>query len=440
MNPAIGSRTLDKPPEARVARLGGSAGAVASAKPVLTAGWAPPGMSVYSASTGNVAARSPASEYRTLTFTGTGRSYRSQAARMIAVCEALERYSWCNYHDSDFIIAAAADLGETALDMALVPRCSKRELAHASCPITPFSPHAPIRWARGVDLLEQHEIFVPAVMAHLTYRREYERFWIPISTGCAVHTSLSDALVNGICEVIERDAISLLWLQRLPLPLVEASHLSDSAAEMLDWCERRNIRSLLFDATTDVSVPTVFCLQLCDVTSELAQVAGCATDLDISRAADSALLECIGVRAYLAELPPPPRRYSSFAEPGDGAAVMARRARRQAFRFLIDDAGSRLPREPAPAWATGSGDEKLRVLLSLLRERGLTAVAVDITPRELDEAGFVAVQVQIPELQPMSLQPLAQFRAHRRLFDAPAAMGYRALPEGRLNRWPQPFS
>ena len=48
--------------------------------------------------------------------------------------------------------------------------------------------------------------------------------------------------------------------------------------------------------------------------------------------------------------------------------------------------------------------------------------------------------VIIPELQPMSLRPLAQYRAHPRLYTAPRAMGHRALPESRLNRWPQPIA
>ena len=45
-----------------------------------------------------------------------------------------------------------------------------------------------------------------------------ERFALPISTGCAAHTDIAAALLSGLCEVIERDAIALLWLQRMAVP------------------------------------------------------------------------------------------------------------------------------------------------------------------------------------------------------------------------------
>jgi ribosomal protein S12 methylthiotransferase accessory factor len=55
------------------------------------------------------------------------------------------------------------------------------------------------------------------------------------------------------------------------------------------------------------------------------------------------------------------------------------------------------------------------------------------------EAGFVAVRAVVPGLQPVSFWPRAQYRAHPRLYQAPAAMGYTVHGEPDQNYWPQPF-
>jgi ribosomal protein S12 methylthiotransferase accessory factor len=89
-----------------------------------------------------------------------------------------------------------------------------------------------------------------------------------------------------------------------------------------------------------------------------------------------------------------------------------------------------LPDDPADALAW---------LLDTLSRKGMQAIAVDRTPRELRAAGLTAVNVVIPDLQPMSLYPLSQCRAHPRLYQAPLLMGYPSHSEEDLNPWPQPF-
>ena len=83
--------------------------------------------------------------------------------------------------------------------------------------------------------------------------------------------------------------------------------------------------------------------------------------------------------------------------------------------------------------------EALAWLVAALSGKGMLAVAVDRTPREIAAVGLTAVNVIIPDLQPMSLRPLAQYRAHPRLYQAPELMGYPAHAEEDLNPWPQPF-
>ncbi|AYK09235.1 hypothetical protein D8Z77_19285 [Brevibacillus laterosporus] len=154
---------------------------------------------------------------------GAGGSTDVAESRIRSMAEGLERYSSCTYDERQFIWATADELGDDALDLRKVPVCSDAELRHPKCGVINPVTDALIRWVKGISLLDQREVWVPAIMTylHLSAESMGERFWLPISTGCAAHVSIEEALISAICEVIERDAISLTWLQQISLPHIE---------------------------------------------------------------------------------------------------------------------------------------------------------------------------------------------------------------------------
>jgi ribosomal protein S12 methylthiotransferase accessory factor len=371
---------------------------------------------------------------------GTGRVLDNRdLATTVAIAEAAERYAGVNLHD-DVVSARWAQLDGPALDMSRVPRCSAREYAHPRCPVVPFDDSVPIRWVHGIDLVSGEQIYVPAVMAcYGAHPEPAERFWYQISTGSAVHTDPRKALLGAILEVIERDSVAILWLQRLALPLLASDLLTDPVRYLLDWSDAHFIKTYLFDATTDLGVPTVYCLQVAEHDRHARHVVGCATAFSLAEAAEKALLESLMIRGLFYTDDPLPDDLADFSSVTHSARYMARPEHADAFAFLVRDSverrrtvrGSELPADL---------DGALRQLIRTLAAMGMQAVAVDRTPRELADVGLTAVAVIIPDLQPMSLRPLAQFRGHPRLYTAPGRMGYRCLGEEELNPWPQPFA
>lgn len=435
---------MDSGTRAALMDLAGPYGAVGSVWAARTDGNLPNDYAMYGAVGGNLSVLARSCQNGSYVgMNGTGRAYRDpERARAVAIAEALERYAHVTVDETVLTSASAAELGGAAMDLDLVPRCSERELRRPGCPLARPDKRQPIRWRPGIELHTGSDVFVPAVMASLGIRTlPAERFWLPISTGAAAHTSFAAAIVNGICELIERDALAVVWLQRLPLPRLDPACVPEPARELVEWCRLHGVDIHLFDATTDVGVPTVYCLQTTrdPAIETLAQVVGCATDFDAPAAAMKAVLEATGIRIGMAAAPDPPRRYRDYSSVSDGALAMGRRCRRGAFGFLLDRPEDRRFSCPA-SLPLGSDAERLAFLLGRLGELGMTAYAVDITRRELELGGMVAVQTIIPQLQPMSLRPLAQYRGHRRLYEAPAQMGMRVLPESRLNPYPQPMA
>jgi ribosomal protein S12 methylthiotransferase accessory factor len=373
--------------------------------------------------------------------TGSGRSMGSPGhARLVAIAEAAERYAGDDILGEPRVWATAAELDGPVLDPGRYPRCSAAEYSAAGCPVRPFDPDARIRWVRGLELTGGGPVWVPAAMAcyKLRHRVAGEHFSYPISTGYAAHTDPVEALVGGICEVIERDALALVWRQRLPIPLSGPESRSPVTDYLASWSERHFIQTYLFDATTDLGVPTVYCLQVAEHDRRARNVVGCSTAQSMARAAEKALIEAVSFRGLFYSDDDIPSDYAKFSGINDGARYMGTPERSAAFDFLVDGAGQRpvVHRDALPA----DPDAALARLIAIFTEREMPVAVVDRTTRELAAAGLTCVSVVIPDLQPMSLKPLAQFLAHPRLYDAPARMGYPVSTEGELNPWPQPFA
>jgi ribosomal protein S12 methylthiotransferase accessory factor len=357
---------------------------------------------------------------------------------VVATAEAAERYAGRLPHEQPRL-ATLAELDGPVLDMTRVPRCSDLEYADPRCPVRPYDPDAPIRWSHGVDLITGEDIWVPTVMAcYGLHARGAERFVTQISTGQSVHTDPYAAVLGGLMELFERDSIALTWLQRLPLPPVDPTVVTPGARELLDWGERRFLQTLLFDATTDLGVPAVYALQIAPYDENIRQIIGAGTGRSLGEATERCLLELMTIRDCYRSEEELPDSYGDFAFL-DGSRMMALPEHTDAFAFLTEGLADRRPSTGGPSLPA---DPKAAVeeLLGRLAGAGMQAVAVDRTCRELRAAGLTAVAVVIPELQPMSLEPLAQFRGHPRLAEAPVRMGFASLPEEEQNRWPQPFA
>ncbi len=122
-------------------------------------------------------------------------------------------------------------------------------------------------WIEGRNLIDDRSLWVPYEMVHTDYTHPLPpgHGCFPASTnGLASGNHVLEATCHAICEVIERDASSV-W-HHLPQPLREQSRLepdtvNDSAChETLRRLEAAGIDAAVWDTTTDVGVPSFYCL------------------------------------------------------------------------------------------------------------------------------------------------------------------------------------
>jgi ribosomal protein S12 methylthiotransferase accessory factor len=224
--------------------------------------------------------RDPASPKRFgVELDGIGCHLDPDVSARIALMEAFERYAAAAGSDRHWVTCPAIEMGRDAIDLEDLARCAESETAASDFPLTPWDPADPLRWVRGWSLVTGRDVWVPAVMSHLgiTPNHRVERFWLQSSSGCAAGRSEEEALLGACFELIERDAVAIAWLRRLRLRRLYSVELEwllrlQGGADDPDWGWDTVLGTLesdedgadiaLFDATTDLGVPTALAVLL----------------------------------------------------------------------------------------------------------------------------------------------------------------------------------
>lgn len=380
-------------------------------------------------------------------FDGAGGALDADVAAHLSIAESLERYSSCAWDTKDMIWATAEELGEDAIPPSAFPNCSDTELADPRSGLVPTDPHLPLRWVQGWSFTRGRPVYVPAVAVWMRFPPESaaERFMHPISTGCAAHADPAAAVVNGLLEVIERDSISITWLQRMRLPRlqVEPDALDTVSRRYTAKADSEHLRTQLFDATTDLGVPVVYAVQLADHDPEVAQLVAATCDLNPGRAVAKLYRETASLRIALRHIA---KTEQNVPLDGDtisvfgGALSSGTVDQRHRFSFLLD--GERETRflHDLPGMTSEAPTEKLDWLMERMNAAGCEVIAVDMTTDEAQQVGATVSRVLVPQLMPLSFVHRARYLAHPRLYQAPKNLGYHVHTEDEINPDLQPFA
>lgn len=118
---------------------------------------------------------------------------------------------------------------------------------------------APEDWILSDDKLGTEQAWVPARLCFLGYD-PCEGSSLPAadSNGLALGISVEGAAMSALLELIERDATSIWWYNRLVLPRIDPKSMaSDTVSSYEDWLRHRGRELRLLRLTLDLAVPTV---------------------------------------------------------------------------------------------------------------------------------------------------------------------------------------
>lgn len=210
----------------------------------------------------------PADQPAMLRDQSVGKGFSAAQARTSALCEALERYAGISQGTEHRVLASAAQLGEQAIHPNTCMLFSKtqyeeREAWHAACdhPFQhvpkPFEPEAQIEWTPVWSLTLKRKRFLPTAFCYFNYKGPHPDFCRADSNGNAAGNTLEEAILQGMLEVIERDAVSMWWYNRLQRPAVDIQSFGiEPFDEMISFYRSINRELWVLDLTADTGIPT----------------------------------------------------------------------------------------------------------------------------------------------------------------------------------------
>lgn len=348
---------------------------------------------------------------RGLTDIGWGGQQRTFSASVAAaVLEGLERDSGtANIGGQPEIVATYDDIADHALDLnTLGIRIDERRTHEWFA----LDRHTPTTWIWLRPLRRGRPKLVPKQCVYYNSGDTSPYVVQESSSGCSVGSSLTEAVLGGLLEVIERDAFLLGWYRALPLTQIDDRSVPGTSARQAVACAAaRGYTLRFFDNRIDLPVPVVCAVAERDVPGEGAAVFAAAADLDAVNAIDGAACEVLSripiirdeVRGRPDLAPAALRNFDLIRTLADHAVLPGipgfPELAPQYFRPKTVGGYERLygERRPRPADLRQDVDH----ILDALEERGHHAYVVEQTSREQKQLGLHSARVVVPGLLPI---------------------------------------
>jgi ribosomal protein S12 methylthiotransferase accessory factor len=310
------------------------------------------------------------------------------------------------------------------------------------------SEDAHIGWLPGHSLVDGRDRLVPACVVHIPYAPVHpsEQLIAPaISTGSAAGTTIEQAIVSGLYESIERDAVSIMWLNQWPAPhlLIDEDELASLVA---DRFARPNLQYGLFLIESDIAAPTVICLIRDTNFDPPLFCIGGAARVDVRDATTKALIECVQGWHWARDFrqregwSPVPDDFSSIRTFDSRVELYARADMHAALDFLFDSA-ERVRLSECQRDTRGT-EPIIQGLVASVYEAGSDVILIDMTTPDVAELGWHAVKVFCPALQQLEGDHNHRLLGGSRWRDVPVKLGWRTTPldPKNVNGYPHPYA
>ncbi|GAA3849892.1 TOMM precursor leader peptide-binding protein [Saccharothrix violaceirubra] len=201
----------------------------------------------------------------TLRCENGGKGVTPLHAEVGALCEALERHSAVHRGD-ETVVRGSFDCLDDAVHPDSVQLYDPRQYvdrhaynaAHSAFQHVPepFDDREVLDWTPVWSLTARRHRLLPTGM--LYYGAPSPASVTANSNGCAAGSSLEDAVLQGMLEIVERDAIALWWYNRTRMPAVDLDAAGDPFVdELRDVYAGLDREVWVLDLTADLGIPVL---------------------------------------------------------------------------------------------------------------------------------------------------------------------------------------
>jgi len=178
-----------------------------------------------------------------------GKGATPEQAEASAVMELAERYSFFSFaaNPHAFRVGTRAEIGPEAMAFSYIARSVHDDSDDLDAGRRLFEA-LPLRWAPATDLARGRLVYIP-----------FDWFFaINEFNGPSAGNCLEEALLQGLCEVVERHVCSRVCHERLAVPGIRPESVRDPVVRgLLERFAACGVELRLADFTLDTGIPTV---------------------------------------------------------------------------------------------------------------------------------------------------------------------------------------
>lgn len=373
-----------------------------------------------------------------------GTAILKERAIMKALGEGIERYCLATFQRKDFVQASIKQLKEDYLNPASVVNFSERQLKNKPLNAFRFYKDTRFSWIKGYSLSSKKPILVPTQLVYVPYYTHDEPIIrLPITTGAACNTSLDEAMLGGICEIIERDSFMIFYLNKLsPARLDLAGSRDVSLISIFNSYKRYSLELYVFDISTDLPFTSIMAIIIDRNGIGPAVSVGLKCSVFPEVAIVGAIEEAQQIRSWIRdEMCGHKESIGNFdsLDLKERGLYWSKIDRIKDLDFFLDSKNTIQVDGFIRRLETVTVD--FDSLIRVLKRKKIEVMFVDVTTTEIRKKGFVVVKVIIPQLQPLYLCENFRYLGGQRLYRVPRLLGYSNTPKNEtdLNSKPHPF-
>lgn len=377
----------------------------------------------------------------------SGKGVSEAQARASALCEAIERYSGERTGGEVIVTASLREMRDRFEADAIHPndvmRYSDRQLAaHKAWDKKqskfnrvpePLDESAQIDWTPVWSLTHARHKYLPTQFLYYQSKAgaDCDSFYcMSCSNGNASGNNLEEAVLQGFCELVERDAVALWWYNRLKKPGVAVESFEEPyLLDLIGYYQTLGREVWALDITSDLGIPSFAAVSRLCTGPEERILFGLGSHLDAR----------IALQRAFAEM----NQMLGLAEGGEVGKLLIEDEETVSWLktatlanqpyMAPDETIAARRREDHPSLHSGDLLKDILLCRRIVEEKGMEVLVLDQTRPDVK---MPVVKVIVPGLRHF----WARF-APGRLYDVPVEMGWltRPLAEEELNPNPMFF-
>ncbi len=180
----------------------------------------------------------------------SGKGLTKEQARASAAMEYCERYSWLNFDYKNYEGYVLDTYNNLASENAILPDDSYFLFNFIDLTdrekLTDEIKNIPIKWIKGFSLITKKEVYYPISWHNQIFS----------SNGLAAGNTLEEALLQAICELIERENVYRLFVDKVPGNDVIQIFDNDIIKNAVEHFKQKGITLEIKEISYDLGVPT----------------------------------------------------------------------------------------------------------------------------------------------------------------------------------------